>query len=346
MKDVKSAFKLKNWKSTLDRLSEENGITLKEVCDYTGAAYNENGVSFYVKLPRKRSAYIGIGMALRQPVEVINEWITKFGGKRKLYARDISEDLVWIYLINANLRDPSGSINYYKRYEEYQSVAYAVFREKWDELILINEDTADIEIKLGQAEYGPEYDGIKEFVSEHIDAFKTAYNKPRKYLDAYTDRIIETCRRNPANKTIRSLNSMRGYLDDSMINFLSGNSEMINVFDRKTGKRTINIKHIPKGRYKYIELCISLGMTTADIDHFLSMMGYAPLDETSRKESGLVSALNEWEQKHPLQRSFKRKFFEGDTGVNLSDEEEFQAVDEMLQLKADIAELYTFDNLA
>lgn len=342
-KDIKTAYKLRSWKGTLDQLISTTGITLRDVCDYTGAAYNEDGVSFYVKLPRKRSTYIGIGMAFRQPLEVINGWIARYAGKRKLYAKDISEDLVWIYLINANLADDSGSINYFRRYEEYQSVAYAVFCERWDEIVRTYEDTADVEISLASAEYGPEYDGIKSFVAEHMEAFKTAYRKPRAYLDAYTDKIIETCRRNPENKTVRSLNSMRGYLDDSMINFLSGSSETINVVDRKTGRRSINIKHIPKGRRKYIDLCLALGMTRTDIDRFLDMMGYQPLQIMDSDEGRLITSLTEWENSHPLQRAFKNKYFAGDNSVELTDAEEYRAVDEMLQLKAEISEKHEKD---
>lgn len=340
MKEKLGARKLKNWKNTLDRLSKEKGISLKEVCDYIDAAYNENGISYYVKLPRKRSTYIGIGMAFRQPVETINEWITYYGGKKKLYAKDISEDLVWLYLINANLEDESGTRNFFRSYEEYQSSAYAVFSERWDEIILKNEDTADVEIKLGQAEYGSEFDGLKAFVAEHMDAFKTAYSKPRKYLDRYVSSILTACRTHPALKSLRSLNSLRGYLDDSMINFLSGDSETVHVVDHRTGKKTINIKHIPKGRKKYISLCLSLGMTTEDIDRYLEMMGYAPLDITDKGEEMLILSLAEWERTHPEQRAFKKRNIDGDEEIQLSSAEEHKAVEQMLQLKSDLAEHY------
>ena len=340
MKNISNVQKLRSWKYTLDTLSEQTGTSLKEVAEYINAAYNEDGVSFYVKIPRKRSVYIGIGMAYRQPVEVINEWITSYGRKRKLYAKDISEDLVWIYLINANINDKSCGVNYFRKYEEYQSVAYAVFRERWDEIVLGSTDTADIEISLGQAEYGPEYDGLKAFVAEHMDAFKTAYAKPRTYLDLYVKSILTACRTHPTLNSLRSLNSLRGYLDDSMINFLSGNSETINVIDKKTGKRTINIKHVPKGRKKYINLCLALGMTAGDINHYLEIMGYPMLETESREEGVLTSALAEWESLHPIQRSFKQKYIEGDPSIRLTEEEEHQAVEQMLQLKSDLSEYY------
>ena len=156
-------------------------------------------------------------MAFRQSAETINEWITYYGGKKKLYAKDISEDLVWLYLINAKLKDESRKLNYYRSYEEYQSAAYSIFRERWDEIILNNENTADVEIALGQAEFGPEFDGLRDFVAEHMDAFKTAYSRTRKYLDRYVESILTVCRSHPTLSGLRSLNAMRGYLDDSIV---------------------------------------------------------------------------------------------------------------------------------
>ena len=344
--------RLKDWKRTLDDLAQEIGVSLEDVCNYIGSVYNEAGPSFYVKLPRKRSVYIGVGMAFGQPVEVINEWITGFAGKRKLYAKDISGDLVWIYLINANYSewckareegtDPASitknGYNYYQHYEDFQSAAYAVFRERWDEIILRYEDTSDVEVSLGQAEFSPEFDGLKEYVATHMDAFKTAYTKPRTYLDRYVERIILTCRNHPGLHHIRSINAMRGYLDDSMINFLSGDSTAINVIDRMTGRKTVNIKHVPKNRVKYIDMGLSLGMTEYDLNELLIMMGYAPLDEESARDSALVTYLRKWEKAHPVQRKFKDKYFAGNDSIGLTEEEEHQAVEEMLQLRTEMRE--------
>lgn len=337
-KDFNNIHKLRSWRNTIDDLSAQTGMSLKDVCEYIGSAYNEDGVSFYVKLPRRRETYIGIGMAFRQTADVINSWITGYGGKRRLYAKDISEDLVWLYLINARLKDDTGEINYYRKYEDYQSAAYAVFRERWDEIVLGYVDTADVEISLGQAEFGPEYDGLRKYVAENMDAFKTAYAKPRSYLDRYVESILTTCRTHPTLNALRSLNSLRGYLDDSMINFLSGNSETINVIDKKTGKRTINIKHVPKGRRKYINLCLSLGMTCDDINKYLEMMGYSPLDIMDSEEGSLISKLTEWERNHPIQRAFKSRYIDGNTSVHLTEAEEHTAVEQMLQMKSEITE--------
>ena len=338
-KSTKESYLLRSWRNTLDQLAAETGTSLADVCTYIGAAGGDSTPGFYNKMPRKRSTFIGIGMAFRQPAEVINQWITRYAGKRKLYVLDISEDLVWLYLINANLKDETGSTNYFLRYEEYQAVAYAVFRERWDEISLGLENTADVEISLGQADYGSEYDGIKAFVAEHMDAFSSAYAKPREFLDKWLRQIINTCREDP-EQTISSLNSMRGWLDDSMINFLSGDCSTVNVIDRKTGKRSINIKRIPKSRRKFISMCMALGMTADDIDRFLEMMGYAPVDVSDKDEGRLLAALAEWENMHPLQRAYKNLHFRGDASVMLSPAEEFSAVREMLQLRSDLDEAY------
>ena len=331
---------LRSWRNTLDHLAEETGTSLEEVSEYIGLASTNGAPGFYIKMPRMRSTFIGIGMAFRQPVEVINQWITGFARKRKLYVKDISEDLVWLYLINANLSDTSGSTNYFKRYEEFQAVAYAVFRERWDEISLGFEDTADVEISLGQAEYGPEYDGIKAFVAEHMDAFNSAYSKPRALLDKWVQQIISTCRDNPEETVIRSLNSMRGWLDDSMINFLSGDASTFNVVDRKTGKKTINIKRMPKSRRKYITMCMALGMTADDIDQFLEMMGYATIDVSDVDEGRLLMELTAWETAHPLQRAYKNRHFKDAPSIYLTPAEEYQAVNEMLHLRSDLEEAY------
>ena len=340
VKKTKDSYMLRSWRNTLDRLAKETGTSLEEVAEYIGAACSDGTPGFYTKMPRRRSGFIGIGMAFKQPVEVINQWITDYARKRKLYVKDISEDLVWLYLINANLHDDSGSTNYYKRYEDYQAVAYAVFRERWDEIVLGLEDTADVEVSLGQADYGPEYDGIKAFVAEHMDAFRSAYAKPRAMLDGWLQQIISTCREHPDETVICSLNSMRGWLDDSMINFLSGDVSTVNVIDRKTGKRTINIKRMPKSRRKYIAMCMALGMTTDDIDRFLEMMGYSTIDVSDSDEGKLLMALTEWETTHPLQRAYKNRYFKNDVSIDLTPAEEYRAVRDMLQLRSDLEEAY------
>ena len=334
-----NSSKLVQWRSILDSLRDSTGMSFQEVSEYANLAYNEDGAAFYLKLPRKRNTYIGIGMAYGQPLEVINHWITYFAGKRRLYIKDISEDLIWIYLIDENSKYPASGINYFARYEEYQAAAYAVFKEMWDEIVMGVEDTADVEMASAVVDHSEGLEGLKNFVSEHLDAFKTAYTKPRKYLDKYISEIVRALNTDPARKSTATLNSLRGYLDDGMINFLSGDSETVHVLDKDRSRHIIRIKYIPKGKKKHISLCLSLGMTGKDIDEYLGLMGYAPLSDGGKEERALVEFLDKWEGAHPTQRSFKDKCIlsleDGDSH-RPAPADELKAVREMLELKEDL----------
>ena len=77
-------------------------------------------------------------------------------------------------------------------------------------------------------------------------------------------------------------------------------------------------------------------MTTEDINTFLRLMGYAPLDGTVSNEAPLMDALDVWERNHQQQRRFKSKYFTCDDNIVMSEEEEHRALEEMLQLRSDM----------
>lgn len=343
MKSETSQYNIRTWQEMLDGLEKETGITKADVCDSMGSKYNGPETSYYVKLPRSRKTFIGIGMAYKQPLDVINEWILNYSDKRRIYARDISEDLVWAYLISANLSDDSGK-NYYAAYDEYQAVAHAVFRERWDEIIMGHQDTKGVEILLGQNDYSGEYDGIKAFVAENMDAFKTAYDKPRSFLESYIDTLLIRHEGDSAAGKFKSVNAMRGFLDDSMINYISGSSQTINVIDKKSRKRSVKIKHIPKGRDFHIGLCISLGMTEKEISEYLKLMGYSKLG-SFRNDDQLLECLDKWETGHTAQRRYKDVRFWKDSDDELTPELTERALEEIVFMKNEIKEMYLKDGL-
>lgn len=302
--DNLSMTKAGRWRRTLDDLLDKNGRDMKWLCDYVGTAYNETSVSFYEKLPKKRITYIGIGMAFRQPLDVINKWITEFAAKKSLYIKDVSEDLIWIYLIEVNREHPDPDINYFRRYEECQSVAYAAYSEVWESVINESLSTAEVRIEFDKAEHDQDFKGLTRFISANIDSFKTAYSRPREYLDKYINTLFRADYSGESS-SYTNLNSLRGYLDDSMINYLSGDHTTINTYDRTTRRRSLRIKYIPKGRKFHISLCLALGMTVKEIDHYLELMGYAPLMTDDKTEGRLIRMLDEWESAHPFQRAYK-----------------------------------------
>lgn len=311
VKDSVRHTKVKKWRKIVDDLLREKGKDMKWLCEYIGAAYNENGVSFYEKLPKRRTTYIGIGMAFRQPLEVINKWITEFAGKKKLYVKDVSEDLVWIYLIQLNQMDQAEDINYFRRYEECQAIAHAAYHEVWEEFTSGSLSTADVEVRLDKAEHDRDFTGLTRFIAGNIDSFKTAYARPMQYLDYYITAIFRTEVTGKQSK-YSNLNRMRGYLDDSMVNYLSGDHTTINTYDWQNRRKTLNIKYIPKSRRFHISLCLALGMTVREINTYLDLMGYAPLDEDDKTERLLLHLLEEWDTTHPLQRALKDRLLSSD----------------------------------
>ena len=348
---------LRKWRNTIDELLEKTGVSLEEVCRYAGFAYNGKETAIYKKLPRKRSAFIGVGMALGMPLEEINSWIVDIAGKRKLYAKDISEDLVWIYLIEANAKEcektglasagaveTDGRRNYFSLYEKCQSVAYATWKELWDELTMDPEDTADVEIQLENVDYDDNFEGLKTFIIDHMDSFKVAYAKPRKMLDDYVELILSAFREG-GKEGMLGLTDLRGWLDDSMINYLAGDSEMINVIDKKSHRKTVKIKYVPRSRRVHISMCLALGMCRGEIDRYLEMMGFAPIDTEEGQEAVLAEALDEWEAKEQLPAALKndlKRETADDTSSKsaLTGEKKRRAAEEMLMLRQELAEEY------
>ena len=341
---------LRQWRNTIDELSEKTGVSLEEVCRYAGFAYNGKETAIYKKLPRKRSAFIGVGMAFGMPLDVINSWIVDIAGKRRLYAKDISEDLVWIYLIEANAKEcertgsaaaeaseSDGRRNYFSLYEKCQTVAYATWKELWDELTMDPEDTADVEIQLENVDYDDDFEGLRAFIIDHMDSFKVAYAKPRRMLDDYVELILGALR-DGGKGNMLGLADLRGWLDDSMINYLAGDSEMINVIDKKSHRKTVKIKYVPRSRRVHISMCLALGMGRSEIDRYLEMMGFAPLDTEEGQEAVLTEMLDEWEAEEPLSVALKRGL--AGEEMTLTGEEKRRAAEEMLMLRQELAEQY------
>ena len=357
-------YRNKEWRETLDQIMAQMGITLEQIADYIGSPYNGRETIFYARVPQKRKKFIGIGMALKQPLEVINEWILTYSGKRRLYAKDISEDLIWIYLIGLNCRSSSDT-NYFNLYEKCQNAAFATYRLLWDEVLLGSIDTSELEIRIRQMDYDDEFEGLRSFIVKNMDSFKTAYSKPRKYLDTYVQCILYGLNADRAgididdisasghegrsethSAEVLRLNSLRGYLDDSMINFLSGSKETVHVYDRSKSFRTLSTKHIPTTRKTHISMCLALGMTAEEINHYLKLMGFGPLGNGDKAEEALIAALEKWEQTHPLQRKFKEEYIGSPGQCEMQTQDMRKAAESMLLLRQDMREEFKEKELA
>lgn len=333
--DLYRKLQLVYWKDELDNLILTTGIGIEDVCKYLGLEYSRD-IAIYTKVPKRVNTLIGIGMAYKLPLSEIDRWIVEYGKKHKLYAKDVFGDLVWIYLINCNYKDPDRSVNYYKMYDRCLDEALKIYSDLYNQDIREDADTGDVKAALLAVPYDPAFEGLKGFVVDHMDAFKTAYAKSRGFLLKYVDSILRVRAR--ADAQAGRLNSLRGYLDDSMINYLSAGSETIHILDKRTGKRTSRIKPVPKGRKTHIAMCLALGMSAGDINEYLDKMGYGRLDSDNADERMLLMMLDLWDDAHPMQRRFKEICIEG-SGSMTPDEERI-AVTEMLQLRQNLLHEY------
>ena len=315
-----SNYRTKKWKQELKEIIENTGITFEDICDYIDIEYSSRP-GFYKKLPKNRRTYIGIGMACKLPLETINRWIVKYGGKRKLYVKDVLNDLVWIYLINANYQN-GGNTNYYKQYNKCQEEIERIFWMIDNEAGENDADTEVVENQVRDIVFDSEYNALKKYVKENISVFASAYAKPKKFLTQYVDQILRVKNENRQGRKW-TLNTMRGYLDDSMINYL-----------------TSGVKYVPRSKRTHIAIALALGMTTDDISRYMDLLGYAHLDGTNNDEGILMNLLDKWEEAHHLQRQLKNTYIYGSEKTHMQITEQQQAVNEMLELRSEIREMY------
>lgn len=328
------------WKDEIDNLTLTTGISLDDVCEYLGLKYSRD-IAIYTKVPKRARTLIGIGMAYKLPLDEINRWIVEYGKKHRLYAKDVFGDLVWIYLINSNYNAPDRSVNYYSLYEKCLEEAVKTYTDLYDQDISEDADTDDVKARLLSVPYDPEFEGLKGFIIDNLDAFKTAYSKARGYLLKYVDCILSIRGRN--DQKAGRLNSLRGYLDDSMINYLSGGAGSVHILDAKKGERTSRVKPVPKGRKTHISMCLALGMSANEINEYLTLMGYGRLDPDNSDERMLLKMLDLWDDSHQLQRRFKESCLterSGQHGQLMTADEEAGAVTEMLQLRQNLLSEY------
>ncbi|MDD6310833.1 MAG: hypothetical protein PUB09_02720 [Firmicutes bacterium] len=337
---IVSKFKVYSWRDEMRGLAREKGVGPRELCEYLGEPVKDKP-AFWSKMPHKRETFIGIGMALKLPLEDINRWIAKYGDKKKLYVKDVIRDLAWVYLINANVNDTESDTNYYQKYEICRDLIDEVYDAIWQENIAIYVETVNLDAKISDIEYDHEFSGLVKFIRENLGAINTAYARPRRILSKYVDEILRVLNEN--SEVEWCLNSLRGeYLNDSMINYLTGDPNEINVIDRKTRKKTSGVKMIPSAKRTHIDLCVALGMTTEDINDYLEQMGYAAIDASDESVKRLIEILDEFEEDNPLVRKFKKQRIYGRLYKvkPITKEEELQAVKAMLGLRNKLVSVY------
>lgn len=317
-----SNYRTKKWKQELKNLRDETGISFEAVCAYIGIPCDSLPI-FYRRLPKTKKTYIGIGMAYKVSLSTINRWLIKYCGKKKLYVKDAITDLVWIYLINSCCLDKDSNKNYFMLYDECRDSIQAIYNNITTEIPAEDVNTVDLNNAAVSVMFDEEHLELKAFVRNNLTAFKSAYAKPRAFLTLFLDNILRVKNADITEGRKWTLNTLRGYLDDSMINYLTSRN-----------------KEGPKSKKTHIALGLALGMTVEDLDIYLDLMGYSTLDATDIYEGLLINLLEKWECEHPLQRRFKRQYIYNESEISLSSNEEALAVSDMLRLRTDIKDVY------
>ena len=62
-------------------------------------------------------------------------------------------------------------------------------------------------------------------------------------------------------------------------------------------------------------------------------------------EGALINRLQDWEEAHPVQRRLKQRIVDGDLSAELSHEEMFQGVQEMLMMRQDLCAAFAQEGL-
>lgn len=290
-------YRQNKWKKEIRDLAVSRRKSVREICRYIGIPESD-APRFWMRTPKQREYYIGIGMCLKQPLEVINRWLRQYCGSRQLYIKDAKSDLVWIYLIDASLK-ADDSRNFFAMYGEISDqvdLAFARICNDNDGSLI---DTDALYDEYRYLSYDEDSLELLRFVETHFENFKTAYAKPRKMLRDYLNTILAGLNATGSRKW--TLNRLRGYLDDNTINYLSGNYMCIYTTNHSDGMLTSRMKRVPRTKRAHIALGASLGMMLADLDTYLVSMGYDPLDPTDPQEGRLINLLVRWELQHPEQ---------------------------------------------
>lgn len=318
------------WKTEIRQLAQELNMTPEDICEYIGVPVSHEP-RFWMRIPKRREYFIGIGMCLGQPLEVINRWIMEYGNKRRLYIKDAKSDLVWMFLVNANSNSASSDVNYYKLFDELSSQVDRIYDKLWNGEYGVLMETDELVSQVPIIDYPDLELELLRFVEDNYEYLKSAYNKPRKMLNRYIDKILEVL--NTSGDKTWTLNSLRGYLEDGMINYLCGDYRCIHSLESNHSSLSKRTKRIPKDKKSHIELCVALGMNAQDIDTYLELMGYTSLSDASEYECIIAHKLGKWMNEHPLQEKFIAKYLRTTaSNCNMTQEDEYQAVTQMLEM--------------
>lgn len=317
--DGDDRYRTEAWKKEISLLLKEKGKTEKDLIKYLYPEKTSGKSILISKRPKKRDVYIGIGLYLRQSEEKINEWIVRFSEKKTLYIKDcFADDLAWKYLIKASRESHEAGINYYKMHEEVKDI---IIRE-YERLCHVRQDNIqgiqECKSSNGTAYLNQAFQNeikkpdvknfrdLKLYVASHFSSFESAYQKAREYLiiraqkmarlmKAYNDNTVNIV----LSKDARLIYGIPSDPEHPFNFFL--NENIINISMRNYLCAESNIAAIDKMKHTrkaHIKMCLSLALTSVEIDEYLELMGFEPLSAVLDEEYILLYYLSKWEKSH------------------------------------------------
>lgn len=338
--------RVESWREEIRALLKEKGLNENFLKQYIGRTGH-----LISKLPQQRETYIGIGMALKQDENTINNWIKRYSNKKELYVKEMG-DLVWGYLIKAALNDPDPENNYFEKYEvclaetmkEYHKIYQQLAKKKADQG---NPDVANTPTDIMKESFKKDvatFENLKVFIAKNIKQFDAAYQRSRMYIKNIVEgTLFPLMIKYEVNKEliiIVSKRSGKGRMKEcipaSYHAFFTQGQINRTIENYLTGKEGSRVRPAPISRRANISMCLCFGLSEKQINEYLGILGYEPLKAVSDINEGmLIHFLSRWDEEHPLAVKFRKKHYEGQE-ITLSEEEEKEALEQILGLKDDM----------
>lgn len=254
----------KLWQNKINTIMEENGYSLTEfagLCKVSRVAVKKwcDGA-----VPQNRELFIRIGFAAHYDLEQMNQFLKRFGKLPALYPKDL-EDSVYIFVLNSQ-RLP----HTYAMCETILNQIRVSMQDE-DESGDCN-DTVQMLTDLMNLETEQE---MLNFVHEHSQAYKSAYEKFYEYIKGFVE------------KNSRDTVSGKTYSLNGLANLQGWSSSL-----RKCVSAIYQGNYFPMRR-KVIALGLFLNMDLDQINTSLQLANMEELYAKNPLESAIIYALED-----------------------------------------------------
>jgi len=256
------------WRAFINHLVDMSGFSYTQFAKNCGmsrktiVSWCEKGV-----MPRSRNQFIRIGFAVGMSLDMMNDFLQRYGKHPRLYSKSI-EDALFIFALNNDL--------------SYESAA--LLQERFGELFHSDEKknlsknvykTINLQSRILSLQTIQQ---LETFLQENREAFSAPYRTLVEFIDNYVE--VNTHDYVETNKAA----SLHAFLCEKV-----KNPKMVSTYNTMISMLR-NSAVIPR-RNALIVLGIHFDMALDDINAMLSMAGMEPLCAKDKLESVLIYAI-------------------------------------------------------